>query len=117
LRVLIDNLVLNAARYASGSPVEIAVGPTTEGGMELRMRDHGPGIPADQRELVFERFVRLPSVEPASSGAGLGLAIVAQIARAHGATFRIEQADPGARIVVRFAALSGNGETRAHDGM
>jgi len=68
----------------------------------LAVEDDGPGIPASERERVFERFQRL--ADSGAEGCGLGLAIVREIAEAHGATARI---DPGAggkgtRVGIRF---------------
>ncbi|TQL67861.1 signal transduction histidine kinase [Nocardioides albertanoniae] len=74
----------------------IAVGSATvDGALRLWVRDTGPGVPAEDRERIFERFAR--GVDPGSGdrpGLGLGLAIVAAIAGAHGGTVGVD--DPGA---------------------
>lgn len=102
LRDLVDNLVDNAVRYTpAGGTVTVRCLRGPDGGGVLEIEDSGPGIPAHQRALVFQRFMRLDDSIP---GSGLGLAIVRDIAHAHGA--RVELADGlgGAGIVfsVRF---------------
>ncbi|MNN46810.1 Signal transduction histidine-protein kinase/phosphatase MprB [compost metagenome] len=68
--------------------------------MELQVSDNGPGIPADERARVFDRFYRVP--EAPTGGSGLGLAIVAEIAQSHGARVALEDAAPGLRVRVTF---------------
>jgi signal transduction histidine kinase len=83
LRRLIRNLLENARRYAGDGPIEISVHPTA-GRAILEVTDHGPGIPASERERIFEPFYRLPETRENGRGSGLGLALVRQIARRHG---------------------------------
>jgi signal transduction histidine kinase len=52
------------------------------------VQDHGPGVPADQRERIFEKFYRLPGASERSGGVGLGLSLVRSIAEQHGGTVR-----------------------------
>ena len=59
----------------------------------LQVEDNGPGIPESERELVFQPFYRVLGNE--ADGSGLGLPIVLEIARQHGATVRLEDAHPG----------------------
>ncbi len=61
---------------------------------ELVVSDHGPGIPAHERELVFERFFRSTTAR-AMPGSGLGLAIVKQVVLKHGGALRVEDTVPG----------------------
>jgi signal transduction histidine kinase len=93
----VRNLVENAlAHTPPGSEVEIVAGP----GPSIAVRDHGPGIPVDIRQRVFERFWR---ADRQRDGAGLGLAITKRIMEACGG--RIEIADPagdGARVTLFF---------------
>ena len=64
------------------------------------VRDTGPGVPPEDRDLIFERFGR-SAVPPGDEGFGLGLSIVAAVAAAHGGTVYVEDADPpGARFVI-----------------
>lgn len=92
----VSNLVDNAGKWSpAGAPVEI----TVTGGV-VRVRDHGPGIPPDERERVFERFARGRDAQSVP-GSGLGLAIVRQVAEDHGGRAWIEPPpDGGAGTVV-----------------
>lgn len=101
LRDLVDNLVDNAVRYTpAGGTVTVRCLRTPGGGV-LEVEDSGPGIPAHQRALVFQRFMRLDDSIP---GSGLGLAIVRDIAQAHGARIELADGPGGAGVVflVRF---------------
>jgi signal transduction histidine kinase len=83
LRRLLRNLLENARRHGA-PPVELRVRKTA-GGAEISVCDRGPGVPEGERERVFEPFFRHAAGE---SGAGLGLALVRQIARRHGGDAR-----------------------------
>jgi signal transduction histidine kinase len=85
LRRMIRNLLENARRHGA-PPVDVRVREAA-GAVELTVCDHGPGIPDAQREDVFRPFRRIGGTE-ASAGAGLGLALVRQIARRHGGEAR-----------------------------
>jgi signal transduction histidine kinase len=108
------NLLDNAVRYARHRVlVTAAAGPD---GVVVQIADDGPGIPAEERERVFGRFVRLDaSREQASGSAGLGLAIAREIATAHGATIVLTEAPGGGtRAVVSMGGTKGaGGETTA----
>jgi signal transduction histidine kinase len=71
-----------------------------DGDAVLTVEDDGPGVPAELREQVFERFVRGEGDRGSSSG--LGLSIVRAVAESHGGRVELEDADPGARFVVRL---------------
>jgi len=115
------NLLDNAVRYARHR-VLITVRITGAGGPDgvvVEIADDGPGIPAEERERVFGRFVRLDaSREQASGSAGLGLAIAREIAAAHGATIVLTEAPGGGiRAVVTLGRTAGaEGETTARSG-
>jgi signal transduction histidine kinase len=100
---VVQNLLDNAVRHAS-SRVELSVG--AEGGLAvLSVVDDGPGIPAADRERVFERFTRLDDARGRDhGGAGLGLAIAREIVRAHGGELTAEGGASGARLVMRLPA-------------
>jgi two-component system, OmpR family, sensor histidine kinase MprB len=89
------NLMDNAAKWSpSGETVGIRLRQVNANHAELVVSDHGPGIPAAERELVFERFFRSTSAR-AMPGSGLGLAIVKQVVLNHGGALRVEDTDPG----------------------
>ena len=92
---MVSNLLDNAAKYAlrSGGRLDVSV-DFAPGSVCLQFADDGPGIPPGMEERIFDRFFRLD--EDQSLGCGLGLAIVADVARAHGGTAICENADPGA---------------------
>ncbi|HET7363686.1 MAG TPA: ATP-binding protein [Burkholderiales bacterium] len=102
LHALARNLVDNAIRYTpAGGVVRLAAFP--EGGHAiLQVEDTGPGIPAEERARVFDRFYRLPG--SSAEGSGLGLAIAKQVADAHGAEIALDDAADGhgLRVTVRF---------------
>ncbi|MCX4819455.1 HAMP domain-containing histidine kinase [Streptomyces sp. NBC_01142] len=99
---LLTNLLDNAAKFSPpGAHVEVALGRT-----ELTVRDHGPGIAAEDLPYVFDRFYRAESAR-ALPGSGLGLAMARQIARAHGAELRAEQA-PGGGALFRLTFPDGS---------
>jgi signal transduction histidine kinase len=101
LRRLCRNLMENAVAAAS-SRVEVTL-TTDSHGAVLVVQDDGPGIPPDQRDRVFERFVRLDeSRARAGGGSGLGLAIVSSIAQRHGGSAAVADSSTGARLVVRL---------------
>jgi two-component system sensor histidine kinase MprB len=97
----ITNLLDNAAKFSpAGGVVEVRVA-----GGEVSVRDHGPGIAAEDLPHVFDRFYRAPSAR-GTPGSGLGLAIVRQVAEAHQGTAVAEPAEGGgARLRLRLPAL------------
>jgi signal transduction histidine kinase len=100
---LVANLADNAERHAR-TTVSFSVRREHDR-IVLSVADDGPGIPEDGRERVFERFVRLDTARAQrDGGAGLGLAIVREIARAHGGVVTVDDAGPGACFLVRLPA-------------
>jgi signal transduction histidine kinase len=102
LERILANLIDNAIKYAEGSEdpsVSVTVA-STPAGATLQVRDHGPGIDPAERERVFERFHRVGRESDAHRpGTGLGLALVRELARAHGGDARVE-APPGGGAMV-----------------
>jgi signal transduction histidine kinase len=113
---LLRNLLDNAERHAT-SLVTISVSRSDTFGV-LEVTDDGPGIPVADRDRVFERFTRLDAARTRDGGGGgLGLAIVREVARAHGGTVEIV-GDEGAHFVVKIpldAAAAADGPTIADD--
>jgi signal transduction histidine kinase len=105
LRILVRNLVDNAVRYTpTGGFVRVRC-RSTAGGAWLEVVDSGPGIPAADRERVFDRFFRRAAEQ--ETGTGLGLAIVKAIAERHGAQVALDGAPGGGlRVSVSFATGS-----------
>jgi two-component system OmpR family sensor kinase len=99
LRTLLSNLVDNALRYTpSGGRVDVAAIRESEHAV-LEIADTGPGIPAEERERVFDRFYRVAGSDV--PGSGLGLAIVRSVAARHGAQVRLEARPDGGGLRVR----------------
>jgi signal transduction histidine kinase len=100
---VVRNLVQNALRYARGT-VRISVSSPGGSVAVVTVDDDGHGVPADQRDHIFGRFVRLEdSRDRDQGGVGLGLAIVAEIVRAHGGRIGVSDAPiGGARFVVEL---------------
>ncbi|CUH86133.1 Osmolarity sensor protein EnvZ [Phaeobacter sp. CECT 5382] len=92
IRRAVENLVSNAVRYGTRARVSMAL---TEKSLRIRVEDDGPGIPAAQRGDAIRPFSRLDPArnQDLGSGVGLGLAIVTDIARAHGGTLRLGKSE------------------------
>ncbi|WZH53889.1 MAG: HAMP domain-containing sensor histidine kinase [Nocardioides alkalitolerans] len=103
LAQVVRNLADNAARHATGA-VRLSLEAVAPGHVDVVVEDDGSGVPDDDRERVFERFVRLDEARARDDGgSGLGLAIVREVARAHGGDARVDAAGlGGARFVVRL---------------
>ncbi len=111
----IANLIDNAIKYGTseaaqrdaGALPEVEVSAKVKGSTaEVLVTDRGPGVPASDRERVLGRFVRLEASR-SEPGSGLGLSLVAAVARLHGGTLRLEDNEPGLRVIL---ALPMNGE-------
>jgi signal transduction histidine kinase len=97
IRRVLVNLIDNAVRHAR-SRVVVTVAPST-----LTVTDDGPGIPAADRNRVFDRFTRLEADRGRESGGvGLGLAIVRELVAAHGGTVTLSDASPGLVVSAHF---------------
>ncbi|WP_145639272.1 sensor histidine kinase [Neorhizobium alkalisoli] len=103
---LMKNLIGNALLYAgTGSEVTVRV-QMVEGAPLLEVEDNGPGIPAEKREQVLKRFERGGRND--QTGAGLGLPIVEEIARLHGASMSLTEGEGsrGLKVLIRFPAAA-----------
>ena len=103
LEQVVRNLVHNALGHARGT-VRVSTSAVGDDLAVLAVDDDGPGVPEDRREDIFERFVRLDvSRDRDHGGVGLGLAIVAEIVRAHGGRVHVgDSPSGGARFVVEL---------------
>jgi len=112
----VANLVDNAIKYSSGpagqpAPQGVARPKVTVSlaragdAVEITVADHGPGIPAQDRERALQRFVRLEKSRSAP-GSGLGLSLVAAVARLHGGSIRLEDNAPGLRAVLTLPSTA-----------
>jgi len=98
IRTIVDNLVSNAIKYSPRSGTIDATLRTRDGLAVLEVADEGPGVPAADRERVFESFFQgVPPTEGRVKGSGLGLAIAREYALAHGGRVEVVDRSDGAR--------------------
>jgi two-component system, OmpR family, sensor histidine kinase KdpD len=102
---VLTNLLDNARGYAAGGPVQV-VAEQAGRGVELRVIDHGPGIPGPERERVFDQFYRLKGGGKRPEGTGMGLAICRGIVEAHDGTLRVETTPGGGASLVLTLPVS-----------
>lgn len=117
LSEVVYTLVDNAAKYSpAGSPIRIAAAPGEPETIAISVEDTGPGIPANVRDRVFEKFFRAMRDgdvgDRKSSGTGMGLAIARGIVDAHGGKIWIEAAEGHAGAKFVFQLPIGNDESR-----
>ena len=93
----LTNLVDNAVKYTPAEGTIAIAARAGESGPELVVADSGPGVPAAERANVLERFVRLETSR-ASQGSGLGLSLVAAVAKLHDGDLILEDNEPGLRV-------------------
>jgi len=99
------NLLDNAIKYTpSGGAVRLSV-ENGAPGPAITVADTGPGVPANERERVLERFVRLDATR-STSGNGLGLSLVQAVARLHGARLVLDDNHPGLAVRLEFPAAA-----------
>jgi signal transduction histidine kinase len=97
----IANLVDNAIKYTPSRGRVLLECRQAGEKVRIVVADDGPGVPANERERVLERFVRLES-DRSTAGSGLGLSLVRAVARLHNAVLRLEDARPGLRAILEF---------------
>ncbi len=113
----VTNLIDNALKYgANGTPASIEVSAgLASGHAEISVADHGPGIAEADRERALKRFVRLEASR-SQPGSGLGLSLVAAVARLHGGSLRLEDHHPGLRVVIALPLAIPQDTGTAHAG-
>lgn len=110
------NMIDNAIKYGqtgkqraadagetSTADITVELDAREDGSATITVADRGPGIPARDRERVVKRFVRLESSRT-KPGTGLGLSLVAAVARLHGGQIRLEDNAPGLKVVLELPA-------------
>jgi signal transduction histidine kinase len=115
----VANLIDNALKYATPASQcagdrSVTVRVANANGMaEIAVADHGPGIPEADRQRALGRFVRLDASRT-RPGTGLGLSLVAAVAQMHRGTLRLEDNEPGLRIVLALPVLAPPVQTVEH---
>ena len=110
LRLLLRNLLDNALRHGGDAPLppELHLRPLASGGVAVEVRDHGPGVPEDQIGQLAQAFYRPDTARTRSAGGvGLGLYLCRLVAKAHGGTFAVRNAQPGLAVSVTLPAAPG----------
>ena len=97
------NLLDNALKYGRGTPIRASLA-RAGAFARLEVADGGPGIPAEHRGLATQRFRRLPG-SSGLPGSGLGLSLVAAVARLHNARLELADAEPGLRVVLEIPTV------------
>jgi signal transduction histidine kinase len=112
LRHALQNLLANAAKYGGAEKQAVVISARLLSGgkrpeVEIRVADHGPGIPAEEQPRVFDAFYRgKKAVQDQIHGTGLGLHLVKKIVEAHGGTVGLEsQPGSGCTFIVRIPAI------------
>ncbi len=103
----VANLLQNAAKYTpAGTAIDIQLvhrpgsNRDSDGGADLRIRDHGPGVPEDDLAHLFQPFYRTDSGSRRAEGHGLGLMIVRQVVELHGGRVAATNAHPGLEVTL-----------------
>jgi len=103
LRQAITNLVINAKKYSPDGSLITATITCNDGMLHVDVEDEGPGIPEEDRSVIFQRFTRLATGAAAGQGMGLGLYIAHTIIEAHGGTITVETGDRAGGALFRVS--------------
>jgi signal transduction histidine kinase len=101
LTQMLVNLLDNAIRHSGAGARIVVSAHASTAALEIVVADTGPGIPAPERDNVLRPFYRLESSRT-TEGSGLGLSLVAVIAKQHGATLALADNGPGLRVTIKF---------------
>jgi hypothetical protein len=112
----VSNLIDNALKYGPASGVVAITTRRRDEIVEIEVADHGPGIPDAEKTKVIERFYR-GDASRCTPGVGLGLSLVAAIARLHGGTLELRDNQPGLRAILVLPATVGGDGTRVPAGV
>jgi two-component system, OmpR family, sensor kinase len=117
LRIALDALIENAVKYTDAADA-IAISCRADGrDLAIEVADEGGGVPPDALDRIFDRFARADSARSRSlGGAGLGLAIVDAIARAHGGRCEAANSDRGAVFTLRLRGFEPRRAAAAAEG-
>jgi PAS domain S-box-containing protein len=110
---VVRNVLANALRFApAGSRIEVDCRALPDAAAEIVVRDHGPGVPPDELETIFDAFVQSSRTRDGSGGTGLGLTICRKIMGAHGGSISAANATDGggARMTIRLPATGRPGK-------
>jgi signal transduction histidine kinase len=103
----IGNLIDNALKYTpQGGAISVEVQPLAQGAIGISVADNGPGIPDEEKPKVATRFYR-GDASRGTPGVGLGLAVVAAVAKLHGGALELVDNNPGLRVQMIIAAQNG----------
>jgi signal transduction histidine kinase len=113
MRLLLRNLLDNARRHGAGAPqppeLHLRASGPGRRGLQIDVRDHGPGVPPDQLSQLAQAFARPDSARArAHGGVGLGLYLCKRVALAHGGTFDMRNAQPGLLVTVTLPPEENN---------
>src|SRR5688572_7828689 len=107
VRQIVLNLLSNAIKFGLGNPIILACHPWGEGGVEIKVIDHGVGISPDDQHKIFEEFVQIGEPEQRQNGTGLGLAISKQLSETLGGSLSVESTlREGSTFTLRLPAVA-----------
>ncbi len=105
----VRNILSNAMKYSPAhADIDVRLKDRGAAGVELVVRDRGPGIPAEELELIFDAFVQSSRTQDGSGGTGLGLTIARKILSAHGGTIVAANADDGGALFTMSLPVAGD---------
>lgn len=99
MQQVLRHVLLNAQRFAAGTTAHITCAEQAVNGITITVRDHGPGIPDDELEAVFNPCVQSSRTRDGSSGAGLGLTVCRKVMAAHGGSIQAANALGGGCVI------------------